>query len=123
MAISERIYKHTDKPMTWTKAIVLGLAIWMLAIILVGQLPSVIIYKADTYVAEIIEFSKNIPGVNEEGLNPKQIAIVRDIVANTVQMGFLAAALVGMYLWQERKRKRTGTKGVTDTVKGYMSGK
>jgi hypothetical protein len=109
--------------MTWTRAIIVGTIFFAVAIILLGQLPSVIIYAADQYVAEIIEFSKRIPGVSDEGLNTTQIKIVRDIVANSVQMGALVVMLVGMYIWQERKRKRTGGRGLQDVVKGYMPGK
>lgn len=109
--------------MTWTRAIIGGLIIYALAIILLGQLPSVLIYKADEYVATLIEWSGKLPVIPEEGLNPKQIQIVRDIVANGVQMGLLTAMLVVAYFWQESKRKRTGGKGLQDTVKGYMSGK
>jgi hypothetical protein len=109
--------------------------IWIAAILLLGQAPSVIIYKFDQYVAEIIDLSKRVPGVGtvchalgsglpaSEGCNPTQIAIFRDIVANTVQNAFLIAALAGAYFWQQHKRKRTGSKGVQDVVKGYMSGK
>jgi hypothetical protein len=109
--------------MTWTKAIVGGLLIYVLAILVLGQIPSVLIYKADQYVAEIIDFSKKIPGVNEDGLNPTQIRHLRDIVANGVQMGALTVMLVAAYIWQEQKRKRTGGKGLQDPVKGYMPGK
>ncbi len=109
--------------MTWSRAIVLGLIIWAIAIVFLGQVPSVIIYKADQEVAAIIEFSQNIPGVNKAGLNTTQIAIVRDLVANAVQMGFLTAMLVFAYYWQKAKQKRTGAKGLQDPVKGYMSGK
>jgi hypothetical protein len=123
MAILDRVYKQTDKEMTWTRAIVLGTIIWVVGIALLAQLPSVIIYKADQYIAEIIEFSGKLPLVNDEGLNSKQIQMVRDIVANSVQMGLLVAMLVGAYIWQEKKRKRTGSKGVQDVVKGYMPGK
>lgn len=123
MAISERIYRHTDKPMSWTRAILLGSLIWILAIVFLGQLPSVIIYKADAYIAELIEFSQKIPGVSNEGLNTIQIRIIRDIVANSVQMGLLTVALIAAYIWQERKRKRLGGKGLQDPVKGYLSGK
>ncbi len=123
MAILERVYKQTDKEMTWTRAIVLGTVIWIVGIILLAQLPSVIIYKADQYIAEIIEFSGSLPLVNDEGLNSKQVAMIRDVVANTVQIGVLVAMLVGAYIWQEKKRKRTGSKGMQDVVKGYMSGK
>ena len=49
--------------------------------------------------------------------------MIRDVVANAVQMGILTVMLGGAYFWQERKRKRTGGKGVQDVVKGYMPGK
>ena len=123
MAITERIYRHTDKPLSWTGAILAGLVIWILAVLFLGQLPSLIIYKADTYVSEIIDFTKRLPGVGDAGLNTIQIRIVRDIIANSVQMGLLVAALVFAYIWQERKRKRVGGKGIQDVVKGYMPGK
>jgi hypothetical protein len=123
MAMMERVYKVTDKPMTWTRAILLGFAIWVVAILLLGQVPSVIIYKADQYVAELIDWSKDIPGVNDAGFNTTQIKILRDLVANGVQMTFLVIMLIAAYIWQEKKRKRTGGKGLQDTVKGYLSGK
>lgn len=123
MAMRERIYKVTDAPMTWTRAIVLGLGLFVLATLLLGQAPSYIIYTFDRYVAQIIEFSAKVPGVNPEGLNAKQVAIVRDIVANTVQNAFLIAFLAGAYFWQKSKQKRTGAKGLVDPVKGYMPGK
>ncbi len=119
----QRIYRYTDRPMTWTQAIILGLIIWVIAIALLGQIPSLIIYKFDQYIAEIIDFTKKIPGVNKEGLNPVQVKIVRDLIANGVQMTALVAMLVFAYFWQEKKRKRTGGKGVQDVVKGYLSGK
>jgi hypothetical protein len=123
MAMRDRVYRFTDKPMTWTRAILLGFGIWVIAIILLGQLPSVIIYKFDQYIAEIIEFSAKIPGVNDEGLNTIQVKMIRDIVANAVQMNILIIMLVVAYKWQESKRKRTGSKGLQDPVRGYMPGK
>ena len=123
MALPERVYKFTDRPMSWTRAILTGLVIWVIAIILLGQLPSWIIYKSDQSVSALIDFSTKLPLVNDEGLNPKQIEMIRDIVANGVQMGALVAMLVVAYFWQEKKRKRTGGKGVQDVVKGYMPGK
>ena len=123
MAMRDRVYRLTDKPMTWTRAILLVTFIWVLAIILLGQLPSVIIYKFDQYIAEIIDFTKKIPGVNEAGLNTIQIKMIRDIVANAVQMNLLIVMLVFAYKWQESKRKRTGAKGLQDPVRGYMPGK
>ena len=119
----ERIYKYTDRPMTWTRAIIYGTIIWVIAILVLGQLPSVIIYKADQYVAELIELSQRIPGVPESGLSTLGIRMVRDIVANTVQTGALVVMLAVAYFWQKNKRKRTGARGLQDVVKGYMPGK
>jgi hypothetical protein len=119
----DRFYRFTDRPMTWTRALVVGFLIWVFAILFLGQLPSWIIYKADQDVAQLINLSKKVPGVSSEGLNTNQVAMLRDIVANSVQMGILVAMLVVAYFWQERKRKRTGGRGVQDVVKGYMPGK
>jgi hypothetical protein len=123
MALRDRVFKYTDRPMSWTKAILIGFAIWVFSIIFLGQVPSVIIYKFDQYVAEIIEFSTKIPVVNDAGLNTRQVSILRDLVANGVQMGALLTMLVFAYFWQEKKRKRLGGRGVQDPVKGYLSGK
>jgi hypothetical protein len=123
MSMRERVYRYTDKPMTWTRAIVLGTIIWVVLILLTGQIPSWIIYKFDAEISGLIDLSKKIPGVGEEGLNTVQIKIVRDVIANTVQMGALVAMLVVAYFWQKSKQRRTGAKGLQDPVKGYLSGK
>src|SRR5687767_7741663 len=123
MSLPERVYRYTDRPMTWTKAVLIGFVVWVAAIVLLGQLPSVIIYKFDQYIAEIIEFTKKIPGVNKAGLNTIQIKMIRDVVANAVQMGILTVMLGAAYFWQKAKQKRTGAKGLRDPVKGYMPGK
>ena len=123
MRLPERFYKVVDAPMTWTRAIILGTAVWVYSIIFMGQIPSLIIYKTDQYVAEIIEFTQKLPLVNKDGLNPTQINMIRDIVANGFQMTALIALLVFMYYWQKFKQKRTGAKGLEDPVKGYMPGK
>ena len=119
----ERFFKFMDRPMTWTRAILFGTFIWIFSIAFMGQLPSYIIYWFDGQIAAIIEFTQKLPLVNDEGLNPRQISIVRDIVANTVQNGVLITMLIVAYFWQEMKRKRLGTKGPEDPVKGYLSGK
>jgi hypothetical protein len=123
MAMRDRVYKFTDRPMTWTRAIILGFLIWVLVILTTGQVPSYIIYFFDQKVSSIIEFSKDIPGVGDAGLNPKQIAIIRDLVANGIQMGFLVMILATAYFWQKGKQKRLGQRGLQDPVKGYLSGK
>ena len=121
--IPKSVYRYTDREMTWTKAVLLGFAIWVFSILFLGQLPSIIIYAFDQYIAQIIDFTKKIPGVNEDGLNTIQIKMIRDVVANAVQMGILTVMLGAAYFWQKAKQKRTGAKGLSDPVKGYMPGK
>jgi uncharacterized RDD family membrane protein YckC len=123
MAMRDRVYKFTERPMTWTRAIILGFLIWVFVILTTGQVPSYIIYFFDQKVSTIIDLSKDIPGVGDAGLNPKQIAIIRDLVANGIQMGFLVMILVVAYFWQKGKQKRLGQRGLQDPVKGYLSGK
>jgi hypothetical protein len=123
MRLPERFYNIVDAPMTWTRAILLGSAVWIYSIIFMGQIPSLIIYKFDQYVAEIIEFTQDLPLINEEGLNTQQIKIIRDIVANGFQITALIVLLAFMYFWQKAKQKRTGAKSIEDPVKGYMPGK
>jgi hypothetical protein len=123
MPLKEHVFKRIDKPMTWTRAIVLGILIWVFAILALGQLPSLIIYKFDQYVAEIIEFSGKLPLIPDQGLNTTQVRIVRDLVANGVQMTILIAMLAVAYFWQKAKHKRLGTKDLSDPVKGYLPGK
>ena len=33
MAMMDRVYKYTDRPLTWTRAIVYGTIIWVVAIL------------------------------------------------------------------------------------------
>jgi hypothetical protein len=70
--------------------------------------PSWLIYQADAKVSSIIELSKHIPGVGDAGLNPTQIRILRDIVANGIQFTFLGIILLVCYRWQKAKQKRLG---------------
>ncbi|MEA2432876.1 MAG: hypothetical protein QOG54_333 [Actinomycetota bacterium] len=121
--IPERVYRMTDRPLTWTTAILIGFALWVFMILALGQVPSVIIYKFDQYIGQIIDFSKKIPGINKNGLNTVQVKMIRDIIANSVQMGILTGILVVAYFYQEGKRKRSGAKGLQDPVRGYMPGK
>ena len=123
MRLPDRFYKVVDAPMTWTRAILLGTAVWVYSIIFMGQIPSLIIYKTDQYVAEIIEFTQDLPLINEEGLNTTHINMIRDMVANGFQITALIVLLAFMYYWQKFKQKRTGAKGLEDPVKGYMPGK
>lgn len=121
--MKERVFKYTDRPMTWTRAVLLGLLIWVVLIIVTGQVPSYFIYWVDANVTKVIDWTTKIPGVKGEGFNPRQVQIARDVIANSLQMGGFTVMLVVAYFWQKAKQKRVGQKDLQDTVKGYMSGK
>lgn len=123
MSMKERVFKYADKPMTWTRAVLLGLLIWVVLIMLTGQIPSYFIYWVDTNITRVIEWTTKIPGVGSEGFNPRQVQIARDVIANGIQMGAFTMMLATAYFWQKAKQKRIGQKDLQDTVKGYMSGK
>ena len=122
MSARDRFYRWVDRPMSWTRAIVGGLLLWVVVILFVGQVPSWLIYKADADVSQLIEFSKHIPGVGDAGLNTTQIRILRDIVANGVQFTFLAAILAGVYFWQKAKQRRTGKPDAGDRMRELEAG-
>jgi hypothetical protein len=106
MKARERFFATVDRPLSWTRAIIGGLALWIVIIILLGQVPSWLIYQADAKVSTLIDISKHIPGVGSAGMNPTQIRILRDIVANGVQFTFLGIILFSCYFWQKAKRRR-----------------
>jgi hypothetical protein len=123
MSMKERVFKYTDRPMTWTRAVLLGLLIWIMVILFTGQIPSYFIYWIDANITKVIDWTTKIPGISDQGFNPKQVQMARDVIANGIQMGAFSVMLGAAYFWQKAKQKRTGQKDLQDTVKGYMSGK
>lgn len=53
MSIRKRVFKYTDFPI-WIRAIVVGALLWVLMVLALGQLPSVMVYKFDQYIDQII---------------------------------------------------------------------
>lgn len=117
MRARDRFFKWVDRPLSWTRAIVGGLLLWVTIIIFVGQIPSWLIYQADAKVSTLIAISKHIPFVGDAGLNPMQLRILRDIVANGVQFTFLGIILFSVYRWQKAKQRRLGRPDRTDRTR------
>ncbi len=97
--------KSSEKRLTWTTAIIVGSWLFAITIILVGDIPSRLLYWFDanhTALADKFHFlkwwEKNLGG------NPGY-QLVADIVANTVQGVFFVAIAVGAYFWGEKHRK------------------
>ena len=97
--------KSSEKRLTWVTAVIIGSWLFALTIVLVGDIPSRLLYWFDanhTALAEKFTFlkwwEKNLGG------NPGY-QLVADIVANTVQGVFFVAIAVGAYFWGEKHRK------------------
>ena len=99
-----RIWR-SEKKLTWTSAIIIGSWLFALTIVLVGDVPSRLLYWFDanhTALADKFHFlqwwEKPLGG------NPGY-QLVADIVANTVQGVFFVAIAVGAYFWGQKHRK------------------
>ena len=97
--------KSSEKRLTWTTAVIVGSWLFAITIILVGDIPSRLLYWFDanhTALADKFHFlrwwEKNLGG------NPGY-QLVADIVANSIQGVFFVAICVGTYFWGEKHRK------------------
>ena len=94
-----------DQKLTWTTAILLGGWLIAITIILIGEVPSRILYWFDQTHAEFSEkYSFLRWQEGDLGGNPGY-QVVADIVANTVQGIFFMAIAAGAYFWGEKHRK------------------
>jgi hypothetical protein len=94
-----------DRKLTWTTAVLLGVWLTAIALILLGEVPSRILYWFDTEHATLAErFS--LLGFFEDDLGGNLgYILVADIVANTVQGTFFVIMVALAYFWGERHRK------------------
>ena len=97
--------KSLDKKLTWTTAVLLGAWLTAIAVVLMGDIPSRILYWFDEVHAPLAErFSFLRWWENDLGGNPGY-QVVADIVANSVQGMLFVALCAGAYFWGERHRK------------------
>jgi hypothetical protein len=90
---------------TWTEAIFLGA--WMLAItiVLIGDVPSRILYWFDSTHALISAKWTFMKWQEKQIANNPGYQLIADIVANTVQGVFFVAIAAGAYFWGEKHRR------------------
>ena len=94
---------HTK--ITWAGAIIIGSWLTAVTVVLIGDVPSRLLYWFDQVHAPLAErFSWLAWWENDFGGNPGY-QVVADIVANTVQGIFFVAICAGAYFWGERHRK------------------
>jgi hypothetical protein len=91
--------------LTWVKAILLGSWLTAITVILIGEVPSRILYYFDQVHAPLAEKFHFLAFWEKDlGGNPGY-QLVADIVANSVQGIFFVAICAAAYFWGERHRK------------------
>ena len=96
---------RSNKKLTWTTAILLGSWLFAITVVLIGDVPSRILYWFDATHADLAErfpFLRFWEG--DLGGNPGY-QVFADIVANTAQGVFFIIIAAGAYFWGERHRK------------------
>jgi hypothetical protein len=99
------VLRAKDRKLTWTSAILLGSWLIAITIVLIGEVPSRVLYWFDRVHAPLAE-QFTFLGFWEKDLggNPGY-QVVADIVANSVQGLFFVLIAAGAYFWGERHRK------------------
>jgi hypothetical protein len=93
--------------LTWATSILMAAWLTAIAVVLIGDVPSRILYWFDQVHAPLSEKFPILEPVFENqnfGGNPGY-QVVADIVANTVQGIFFVAITAAAYFWGERHRK------------------
>ena len=105
LALPLRLVLKSNRKLTWTTAILLGSWLIAITIVLIGEVPSRILYWFDATHAGLAErFSFLRWWEGDVGGNPGYQAVA-DIVANTAQGLFFVLIAAGAYFWGERHRK------------------
>jgi RsiW-degrading membrane proteinase PrsW (M82 family) len=96
---------RSNKKLTWTTAILLGSWLVAITVVLLGDVPSRILYWFDAQHAPLAErFTFLQFWESDIGGNPGY-QLVADIVANTVQGIFFVIIAAAAYFWGEKHRK------------------
>lgn len=96
---------RSNKKLTWTTAILLGSWLTAITVVLLGDVPSRILYWFDAQHTPLAEKFPFLSFWEEDlGGNPGY-QVVADLVANSVQGMFFVIICAATYLWGERHRK------------------
>ncbi len=97
---------RSNRRLTWASAIIVGSWLVAVTVVLLGDVPSRILYWFDEVHAPLAErYSFLRWWENDFGGNPGY-QVVADIVANTVQGIFFILICAGAYFWGERHRRQ-----------------
>lgn len=96
---------RSKRKLTWTTATLLGMWLTAIVVILLGDVPSRVLYWFDEQHASLAErFTFLAFWENDLGGNPGY-QLIADIVANTVQGVFFVIIAASAYFWGEKHRK------------------
>jgi hypothetical protein len=96
---------RSKRKLTWTSAVLVGSWLIAVTIILIGEVPSRILYWFDATHSDLAERFRFLQFWEKDlGGNPGY-QVVADIVANTAQGMFFIIIAAGAYFWGERHRK------------------
>ncbi len=90
---------RSERRLTWTGAIILGTVIGAIGILLIGELPSRMLYWFDANADQLAER----PGLGF--LAGDQYIRIRDILVNSIQGTLFVVMIALTYFWGERHRK------------------
>lgn len=99
------VVRNKDRRLTWTTAVLLGSWLTAITVILIGDVPSRLLYWFDRVHAPLAERYGFLRWWEDDfGGNPGY-QVVADIVANSVQGMFFVAICVATYFWGERHKR------------------
>lgn len=105
IAVVRRADKNGTK-LTWASAVLLGAWLMAITVVLIGDVPSRVLYWFDEVHAPLavkFPFLKFWENPNFGGNYGYQV--IADIVANTIQGVFFVAIVAGAYFWGEKHKK------------------
>lgn len=105
--------------MTWTKAVLSGLAITIALIVFLAFIPSQFIYWFGGQQDKVIELLNKVTG---REWDPYTAVRLRDVVVMGYSTTVFAIPIAATYFIMERRRRRLGLRGA-DSPKEYLSGK
>lgn len=111
--------RRERQQLTWTQAILIGLAITAFFLVTLTWIPSHFTYfwwdriRPGTLLKDVLGIELN---------DPYTLVRIRDAISMGYQTTVFAVVIVATYIWGERRRRRLGQQGAEEP-KGYLSGK
>lgn len=114
----KRLKKRGDGELTWTGAVIRGLAIISVLLLLLAWVPSHFTY----FWWDKLDAGNRLQSLTGHKFQPYTLVRIRDSISMGYQTVVFGIPLVATYVIMERRRRRLGQRGV-DSVTGYLPGK